>query len=293
MLQSMTGFVSHEVEIGGYTVVWEVRTLNHRFMDMSVKLPESLRSLEFELRNLAKQSIRRGKMDVSLFLRSKNLNDVLNVAPERINAVAAAVSVASDKFKEYGINYSFELSRLFTDSNFSGQDNNSFTDEFKNSILDSFKDVLAKLVASRVNEGKRLADVLNQCLCQMKQITAEICLYARDTKQKAHTRLKERLAELASNLTLDPIRLEQEVLLIAQKADIQEELDRLHSHYCEITNILDSQEQVGRKLDFMMQELNREANTICSKASDIAIINNAISLKTNIEQMREQIQNIE
>lgn len=294
MLQSMTGFVSHEVELSGFTVIWEVKTLNHRFLDMCVKLPENLRSIEFELRNMAKQRIRRGKMDVSLFIRSKNLNDVLCMSDERINEIAQIFGRAKQAFAEQGVDrVNVELCSIFANPVFNGNDNNRMCENFKASVLASFEEVLDKLTQARIDEGQRLKLALENCLCNMKQITAEICLFTRDTKQKAFKKLTDRVAELAANVTIDQVRMEQEILLIAQKADIQEELDRLNSHYCEITTILSSTEQVGRKLDFLMQELNRESNTICSKATDINIINNAISLKTCIEQMREQIQNIE
>lgn len=296
MLRSMTGFVSHELMIGNYQVVWEIRTLNHRFFDMSIKLPESLRCIELDLRTVAKERIRRGKMDVSLYFKNRSLKSSFEVSPERLEELVGYFKEATAIFAQ-GLGdqarIQVNLEQVLSNPALTGNDGRNFTDEFKAQIVQSFEQAISRLETARTDEGKRLHDVLEMCLCSMKQITAEICQYSRAMKDQAYAKLVARIKELAENVTVDPVRMEQEVLLIAQKADIQEEIDRLNSHYCEITKLLSSDEQVGRKLDFLMQELNRESNTICSKSTDINIINRAVNLKTYIEQMREQIQNIE
>ncbi|WP_245959288.1 YicC/YloC family endoribonuclease [Psittacicella gerlachiana] len=296
MLRSMTGFVSNELMIGDYQVVWEIRTLNHRFFDMTVKLPESLRCIELDLRTVAKERIRRGKMDVSLYFKNRSLKSSFEVSPERLQELVSYFKEAASTFNSQLGDFAkvqVNLDQVLSNSAFTGNDGRNFTDEFKAQIVKSFEQAINQLERAREAEGKRLHDVLEMCLCTMKQITAEICQYSRATKEQAYSKLVAKVKELSDNVTVDPIRLEQEILLLAQKADIQEEIDRLNSHYCEITKLLSSDEQVGRKLDFLMQELNRESNTICSKSTDINIINRAVNLKTYIEQMREQIQNIE
>lgn len=296
MLHSMTGFVSHECEVDDYHLVWEVKTLNHRFFDMTMKLPEALRCLEVDLRNVAKSYLKRGKMDVNLYFKNRNLRNNIELSDERLNEILGEFVRVRNAFVIEGFEpgqLQVDLARLLADPAYTGNDGRSFEDEFKNKIINSFGEAIKKLEQTRLAEGIRLRDVLETCLCNMKQITAEICQYSRGAKEQIHQKLVARVKELAANVTVDPIRLEQEILLLAQKADIQEELDRLNSHYCAITQLLSSDEQVGRKLDFLMQELNRESNTICSKSTDINIINRAVNLKTYIEQMREQIQNIE
>lgn len=292
----MTGFVSHECDIGDYYIIWEVKTLNHRFFDMSLKLPESLRCIEFDLRNIAKQHVRRGKMDVSLFIKNKNLKDSLRMSDQRLDEIIDVFDNARNKFlaKGFGaLNLHLNLDQLYTNSCFTGTDSRSLCENMRNDIIASFQQVIIELNQTRADEGKRLCEALENCLCTIKQITTEIAQYAKQTKDQTYKKLLARVNEISSNVKVDNIRLEQEILLIAQKADIQEELDRLNSHYCEICALLRSGSVVGRKLDFLMQELNRESNTICSKATDINIINSAVNLKTYIEQMREQIQNIE
>ncbi|MFC6276870.1 YicC/YloC family endoribonuclease [Psittacicella hinzii] len=296
MLHSMTGFVSHECEIGDYHLIWEVKTLNHRFFDMALKMPDSLRCVEVELRNVAKNHLRRGKMDVTLYFKNRNLKSNLEVAPERLAEIASCFAQAQNIFVENGVDRQFlriNLNEIFSNSLFSGNDGRNIDDSFKEQVVASFEQAVIKLNQARRAEGTRLREVLECNLCSMKQITAEICQYSRQIKEQAQQKLIAKVKELAENVILDPIRLEQEVVLLAQKADIQEELDRLNSHYCALTQLLNSEEQVGRKIDFLMQELNRESNTICSKSTDINIINRAVNLKTYIEQMREQIQNIE
>ncbi|WP_222987489.1 YicC/YloC family endoribonuclease [Psittacicella hinzii] len=296
MLRSMTGFVSHEVIIGDYQIVWEIKTLNHRFFDMIIKLPESLRCVEFDLRTIAKDRIRRGKADVSVFFKNRSLKSTLEISDQQLNTLVEFFQRTSNVFNQ-GLDgkahLNINLDNVLSNPAFTGNDGYEFSDEFKAKLLKSFEQAMSQLEQTRQDEGKRLHEVLETCLCNMKQITAEICQYARANKDQIYTKLVARVKELSENATIDPIRMEQEVLLLAQKGDIQEEIDRLNSHYCEITKLLTSKEAVGRKLDFLMQELNRESNTICSKSTDINIINRAINLKTYIEQMREQIQNIE
>lgn len=300
----MTGFVSHECEVDDYTISWEIKTLNHRFFDMSFKLPENLRCLECELRNIAKNNIKRGKMEVMLSIKSKGVRDLLKIAPERLAEIAALVKQAQDALLAAGCqNLRINPVELIANPAFTGHNNNTLCEELREKVVESFGCAIKALNATRAAEGKLLEVALTDTLCSMKQIVAQICIVAKENRSLIFKRLLSRVEELANSCQsklsnagshkVDYMRLEQEVLIAAQKADIQEELDRLNTHLCAITGLFSCDEAVGRKLDFLMQELNREANTICSKAADAQIVSLGVALKTYIEQMREQVQNIE
>lgn len=259
---------------------------------MYLRLPDAVKSLDNDFRLLAKDSIKRGKMEATLVLRHKT-RDVAQLSDERLVELAQLFKRASDIFATQGVPTKVDLALVLSESSYLGIDNSNLVEQIKDELLDSFKQALVKLNQSRQAEGTRLVQALKNLLDSAKQNTAIIAGAAQNIKEHNYQKLLQKVAELNSQVALDPTRIEQEVLLLCTKMDIQEEIDRLNSHYVEFANLLDSTGPVGRRLDFLMQELNRESNTICSKSSDINIINSAINLKTIIEQIREQIQNLE
>lgn len=295
MIKSMTGFVSHEKDIGDYIVVWELRTLNSRFLDMNTKLPEAFRSLDFDLRTIAKEYIKRGKLEIVLNVKAKSSVNLVNITDEKIHEIAQLFSRAVKIFKnDYDLKTKIDLARVLADSTYIGEQTSSALETIKDALMETYKEALERLTQVRASEGARLAEVLFGALASAEQITKEVRAYASENKEANYKRLQQKINELVEAAQVDGARMEQEVLLLSTKSDIQEEIDRLDSHYVELNKLLTTaKDPVGRRLDFLIQELNRESNTICSKSVDINIINNAVNLKILIEQMREQVQNIE
>ena len=288
MTLSMTAFARRDAETPWGSLVWELRSVNHRYLEVVARLPEELRSLESQVRQLVSGELSRGKVDCTLrfqpkdvaageFELDKALIDKIIDAGEKIRdiATAAAPLRTIDILRWPGVLKAIELD----------------IDALGRHTLDLLAQALSELVETRVREGERLREIIVQRLDAAAEIVATVREALTDLRQQFRQRLQDRLAELKQEL--DPLRLEQEVVLLAQKADVQEELDRLQTHVDEVRRVLSDVQPVGRRLDFLMQELNREANTLAAKSADVRVTNGAIELKVLIEQMREQVQNIE
>lgn len=287
MPQSMTAFarVTHQDEWG--TLTWEIRSVNHRYLEAALRMPETLRDLEMPLRELARQRLHRGKVDCTLHLTLNRELEGLVVntvrARQYIDAalrIAELVPGAAPISPMDILDHPGVLEQRQLDS-----------DALKQQCRALFATAIDQLAEIRALEGAKLADFIRQRLDAIAAETARIRALMPAIVNAQRAKLQERLAELQINL--DPQRLEQEIVLLAQKADVAEELDRLDAHLSEIHRVLSNREPIGRRLDFLMQELNREANTLSSKSIALETTQGAVELKVLIEQMREQIQNIE
>jgi uncharacterized protein (TIGR00255 family) len=289
MLHSMTGFARQAVDSVAGTLTCEIRAVNHRYLDLQFRLPDELRSKESELRQQLAASIARGKVDCSLHLkrRAGTSNEI------RINA--GLVQQLCQRAQEIGVtlrNAAAPVSPLDV-LRWPGVIEDQEIDA--EPLFESASALLAITVTSlaemRRSEGARIADLLDTRCRELLSIAQRIKARLPAVLDAAHRKQKERIEKL--DVIADPARLETELALIAQKMDVDEELDRLESHVSEIRQALGSNQPVGRRLDFLMQELNREANTLGSKSADAETTRAAVDLKVLIEQMREQIQNIE
>ncbi|MCK9469918.1 MAG: YicC family protein [Porticoccaceae bacterium] len=287
MPRSMTAFarVSHQADWGN--LIWEIRSVNHRYLETTLRIPETLRDLEMPLRELARRRLDRGKVDCTLQLVLNRDRDGVAIneqlARQYIDAathIAALIPNASPVSPMDILAHPGVLEERQVDS-----------EALKSCARELFTTALDQLMEIRAIEGAKLADFIRQRLTALKSETDRVRTLLPDILDHQRRRISERVAEL--QLSLDPERLEQEVVLIAQKADVDEELDRLEAHLAEIERVLMSNEPIGRRLDFLMQELNREANTLSSKSIAIDTTQSAVELKVLIEQMREQVQNIE
>ncbi len=287
MTQSMTAFARQQAEHEWGTLVWEIRSVNHRYLETSLRLPESLRSAETLCRDLLRKSLSRGKIDAQLKFTPNPSVGAISVDSRLLDQINAANTEISNLMPQLQQPTTLDVLRWPGIAQESKQDAKEIEDE----LVTLFSRCLNCLQEQREKEGQHLKSFIEQRLDSISSTIDEIKHAMPDILKNQHTRLSDALGELAE--TLDPGRLEQEMVLLAQKADISEETDRLQAHVQEVTNILSQNGAVGRKLDFLMQELNREANTICSKAVVIETTLNAVELKVLIEQMREQIQNIE
>lgn len=288
MIRSMTAFARGEQDTPFGRLACEIRSVNHRFLDVSLRLPETLRGSEATLREQIRGTLERGKVDCSVRLERPEAGIGIAVDPVALGEVVAALaSVRSALGSDAGSTDPLDLLRWPGVVREAGMD----PEAMGSAVTACVRVTLGKFIAHREREGALLAATLEARLAAIETITAEVNAEAAGLVAALRDRLRERAKSLAADL--DPTRLEQEVALLAQKADVAEELDRLGAHVAEVRQTLTTGGAVGRRLDFLAQELNREANTLASKATGAAVANRAVDLKVLIEQIREQIQNLE
>jgi uncharacterized protein (TIGR00255 family) len=287
MIASMTGFARSELAGPAGTLVCEIRSVNHRFLDATLRLPDSCRALEPELRLLLSRELKRGKVDCTLQQRTSeaapNLeidNAALQRLLTRINELSAAVPQ----------NARVDLIELLRFPGILRQDT-ADSETLLQAVRKLFADTVSELVRTRSREGERLAGLIRQRCATLGSMVTQVRARLPEVHARIRARFAERLKELAANVDQD--RFEQEVLLMLQRFDVAEELDRLEGHVEEARHTLAGNEPAGRRLDFLMQEFNREANTLSSKSQDLETTRSAVEMKVLIEQMREQVQNIE
>ncbi|RJG12873.1 YicC family protein [Pseudomonas cavernicola] len=287
MVHSMTAFARIERASANGTLSWELRSVNHRYLEPQLRLPESFRDLEGAVREALRQGLSRGKVECTLRFAEETAGKPLQVDRERAaQLVAAAESVASLIKQPAPLNPLEVLAWpgvLVADA--------TDPQALNNAALELFTHALSELKNGREREGAELAKLLNE---RLDNITDEVSALRELIPQMLaaqRQKILDRCAEMQAEL--DPQRLEQELVLLAQKSDVAEELDRLSTHVTEVRRVLKAGGAAGRRLDFLMQELNREANTLGSKAFDTRSTQAAVNLKVLIEQMREQVQNIE
>ena len=287
MIYSMTAFARLEVKKDWGDAVWEIRSVNQRYLENFFRLPEQFRGLENTLREKLRQSLTRGKIECSLRIEiKKQTNAELNLNKELANQVIQSLQWIKAQAGEGEINLT-DVLRYPGVVEAQEQD----LDAISQDLLRAFDDLLTDFIAMRGREGEKLNDIIQQRLDAIAVEADKVRSQMPAVLQWQRERLLQRFEDAQVNL--DPQRVEQEMILLAQRVDVAEELDRLQMHVKETTNILKKGGAVGRKLDFMMQELNRESNTLASKSINADITASAVELKVLIEQMREQIQNLE
>lgn len=287
MIYSMTAFAHLEIKKEWGNAVWEIRSVNQRFLETYFRLPEQFRNLEMTLRERLRASLTRGKVECSLRIElSNNQDSELALNKEYAEKVISSLQTLRGIAGEGEINL-VDILRYPGVVDAQTQD----LDQIGQDLLAGFEQILADFIAMRGREGANLQALIQQRLDTIAEIATKVQAQMPEILQWQKDKLQQRFDEL--NLQLDPQRLEQEMVLTAQRVDVAEELDRLQLHVKETTNVLKKGGAVGRKLDFMMQELNRESNTLASKSINADVTNSAVELKVLIEQMREQIQNLE
>lgn len=287
MIYSMTAFARLEVKKDWGDAVWEIRSVNQRYLENFFRLPEQFRGLENTLREKLRQSLTRGKIECSLRIETKKQTSAeLNLNKELANQVIQSLQWIKAQAGEGEINLT-DVLRYPGVVEAQEQD----LDAISQDLLTAFDDLLTDFIAMRGREGEKLNDIIQQRLDAIAVEADKVRSQMPTVLQWQREHLLQRFEDAQVNL--DPQRVEQEMILLAQRVDVAEELDRLQMHVKETTNILKKGGAVGRKLDFMMQELNRESNTLASKSINADITTSAVELKVLIEQMREQIQNLE
>jgi len=283
----MTAFAHLEIKKEWGNAVWEIRSVNQRFLETYFRLPEAFRHLEMGLRERLRNSLTRGKVECSLRVElAQASNNKIALNNDYAEQVIASLKTLQGIAGEGEINL-VDVLRYPGVVDAQSQD----LDQIAQDLLAGFEQILTDFIAMRGREGANLQAIIQQRLDSIAEIAQSVQNQMPEVLQWQKDRLQQRFDEL--NLQLDPQRLEQEMVLTAQRVDVAEELDRLQLHVKETSSILKKGGAVGRKLDFMMQELNRESNTLASKSINADITNSAVELKVLIEQMREQIQNLE
>ncbi|KAA3650970.1 MAG: YicC family protein [Proteobacteria bacterium] len=288
-MQSMTAFAAETVETELGRLSCEIKSVNQRFLDITIKCPDFLRTAEHELRKTIETNLARGKVLVFINFYP---NDQVALTEMKVNhaLLSQLQSCVADINDTLGTTESLQLPHFMRWPDVIIQEP-ADTSQLQTAALALINQTITALLASRKREGAAMQAVLADKLKQLKKITADIRTFVPAINQQLVDKMKARLADL--DIEAQPERFEQELAIQLQKVDIAEELDRLDAHVAEFERMLTLSEPSGRRMDFLMQELNREANTIGSKSAAMTTSNASIDLKVVIEQMREQIQNIE
>jgi len=287
MIRSMTGFARRERQYPFGLLAWELKTVNHRFLEIGCRLPEELRPAEADFRQSIAAAVRRGKLECSLHFRPAAAQSCIDVDAALLGALTQRVREIAAAAGEAARIEAIDLLR------------------WPGVVRDTQRDAapliaaahallaegLTELAEFRDREGARLREALEQRCAGLLELTARVVERLPEVRTRLRAKFLERIAQLTAEVNQE--RLEQELALLALKFDVDEEIDRLRGHVAEVRKALDGQEAAGRRLDFLMQELNREVNTMSSKSQDLETTRAAVDMKVLIEQMREQVQNVE
>lgn len=288
MIRSMTGFARRERQGSFGALVCELRTVNHRYLEISLRLPEDLKGLDNEIRQTIGASLRRGKVDANLYLKTAvGAQRKLDIDSALLDEVLARLEQVRARMHASAPVSPLELLR------WPGIVREADVDAapLLAATLEVLRESLAELHETRAREGQRIRELLKGRCTSMSALVVAVKARLPEVSRRLRDRIIERIGQLG--ITPDSERLEQELVMYAHKMDVDEELDRLIGHITEVLAALDSSEPAGRRLDFLMQELNREANTLSSKSQDVETTRAAVDMKVMIEQMREQVQNVE
>ena len=292
MVRSMTGYGKGIAENSDARVTIEMKSVNHRYLDLNIKLPKKLNFLESTVRNKISESIFRGKVDVYITLNEHSdacyqvsINDAIALKYyESISAMAEKLGIDND-LKASSLSRLPDVIEL--------EETDADEDSLKELVLFALEDCIKQFIEARIAEGNRLEEDLISKMDEMLVLVDKLEKRSPQIIDEYRTKLLTKVHELLEDNKIDENRIAQEVVMYADKICIDEEMVRLKSHVAETRSVFDLDKEVGRKLDFLAQELNREANTILSKSTDVEIADIGITLKTLIEKVREQIQNIE
>ena len=291
MIVSMTGFARAESQLPTGILACELRSVNHRYLEAGLRLPEELRTLEPELRAGLQKELRRGKVDCTFTYRAVAQTErALELDAAQVERLSSLLRELTTLAPKSGVQLQLGIVDLLR---FPGvlRESAAEPEALLAAARKLFGQALADLKTMRASEGGRLKALVEERCTQLAEQVAQVRARLPEVHAAIRARYTERLAEIAANVNAE--RLEQEIALVLQRMDVAEELDRLDGHIAETHKIVGSPEAAGRRLDFLMQEFNREANTLSSKSQDIETTRAAVDMKVLVEQMREQVQNVE
>ncbi|MES9812548.1 MAG: YicC/YloC family endoribonuclease [Candidatus Thiodiazotropha sp.] len=284
----MTAFAREEYRGDLGILSWEIRSVNHRYLEMFLRLPEELRVLEPMIREHINARLGRGKLDISLKFKPGGVAEAgLSVNQRMVHQLVNAERQIADLT---GLNESLRSGDLLRWSGVLEENEQDLT-PVKQQAMALLETTIDSLIDNRLREGERLGEIILQRCRSLKLQVEQVRDLMPEVLDGFRNRISERLSEVLDEM--DETRLEQEMVILAQRLDVDEEMDRLETHLDEVERVLTADEPIGRRLDFLMQELNREANTLTSKSTSVDVTRAAVEMKVLIEQIREQIQNIE
>jgi len=296
VLNSMTGFASAKGAHGAHEWTWELRSVNGKGLDLRLRLPDWIEGLEPALRARLQQALARGNVNLNLRVQSSDQGGRLALNGAQLDDILAALAEVETRALERGVTLapSRPADLLTIRGVLETATADSDTAPLRAAILADFEPLLAQFLAMRQSEGTALAAVLNAQIDRIAALTDAAAEVAESRRAEMTATLQKQLARVMDNAeSADPARISQELALIAVKSDVTEEIDRLRAHVAAARALLSEAEPTGRKLDFLAQEFNREANTLCSKAQYAELTSVGLDLKAVIDQMREQVQNVE
>lgn len=289
-IQSMTGFGKSQIDDGQYSVTIEAKSVNHRFKDTRVRLPGIISEIEYEIRQKVSEEFSRGSFDLSInFKKTEKLDSFLNIDTEKIKNFLDKIVPSLDR-KDTTISIS---PTSFLRSEFILDPQDQETDGLKTLVKKGLDEALLKLKDSRKSEGEKLVEIIKTHISLFKKEFQIVETEAKDFQKKTEIKLKEKFLLFSKELKIETPRFLQEVVYYMEKMDISEEINRIKSHLTKLGQLLESKEEVGRNVDFLIQELNRETNTIGSKSSFEEISNAIVLMKVQLEKIREQGLNLE
>ncbi|MDR6227224.1 YicC/YloC family endoribonuclease [Desmospora profundinema] len=291
-IQSMTGYGQGDCEVSGARLHVEIRSVNHRFLEMTIRMPAGWGVMEEEVKSVLRRHLRRGKVNLTLSIEGTPASRrEIDVDWELADGL---VQVARSLKERYGLSGDITLSQLLQHPDLLQlEEANIQPEAYREPLLETVETAARSLVGMRRKEGESLARDLLTRLQTLERLAEEIGVRAPQVVNQYRKRLGERLRDFLDTASLDEDRILAEAALFADKADIAEELTRLRSHVVQFREALQRNEAVGRRLDFLIQEMNREVNTIGAKANDASIGSRVVECKSELEKMREQVQNIE
>ncbi|WP_307065525.1 YicC/YloC family endoribonuclease [Alkalibacillus filiformis] len=292
MVKSMTGYGQATQKLNELQLSVEVKTVNHRFLDFSFKMPRELMALEDRMKNQVKQYFERGRVDIFVNINGRTLtNQAIHVNWPLLNQYIDRV----EEIKQHkNLSGQFDVEQLFQiEDAFVIEEEDNFDSKVEQAILDALDDALSRVDRMRVDEGEALKADVYKFAHQIEQLVTSLDRDKDLIKQDYYEKVTNRLKEFIADANIDENRLLQEIAILTDKGDITEEITRLLSHVEQVKSLLEQEGSIGRRLDFLTQELHREANTIGSKSNDVQLSKVTVDLKSVIEKIKEQVQNIE
>lgn len=291
MIKSMTGYGKSSLSINSREYQVEIKTVNHKYIDTNIRMPRIISYLEEDVRKLIASKIKRGKVDISISFEnySSDGNDI------RINTELAKMYIENLKklAEEENISANIEVTEITRLPDVLTIKSNLDENQIKSELLQVVDEAVNQLINMRQNEGNRISEDILTKISQIEEKNEEIFKLSTGLIDEYVVKLEARIKEILKTEELDKSRLMQEVVIYADKCSVEEEITRLKSHIGQLRNLIDSEGPSGKKMDFIIQEMNRETNTIGSKANNLEIVNRVVDIKTILEDIREQIQNIE
>lgn len=291
MIKSMTGYGKSNLSINSREYQVEIKTVNHKYIDTNIRMPRTISYLEEDIRKLVTSKLKRGKVDISITFEnySKDGNDI------RINTELAKIYIENLKklAEEEKLSSNIDVTEITKLPDVLTIKSNLDEKQIKEELLHVVGDAVNQLIDMRKNEGKRISEDILVKISQVEEKKDEIFALSTGLIDEYVVKLETRIKEILRTEEIDKSRLMQEVVIYADKCSVEEEITRLKNHIGQLRNLIDSDEPSGKKMDFLIQEMNRETNTIGSKANNLEITNRVVDIKTILEDIREQIQNIE